>query len=282
MLKFHNIKDILQKVDDRYGLGMLESAISSNWYNIFCTLWLNFRCLALTQAWKLPIAVYGRPRFFNLSGKIRIEGKVSFAMIHFNKTRPGSPSNMGIQTEIMNQGTIIFHGKGTIGTGNKIRVAPRAVLEIGTQFLITDMVNVGCYKSIIIGDQSWITHRCQVFDANYHFLANLNNRTINKWTKDIIIGKGCWVCNSTTITGGSIIPDFTTIASNSLVNKDYSSLRENSILGGIPAKLIAEGYRRVDNRSIELAIHKHFATNPSTPFPIPQDIQLSDISNVIG
>ena len=47
------------------------------------------------------------------------------------------------------------------------------------------------------------------------------------------------------------MPDFTIVASNSLVGKDYSDIPESSMIGGIPAKLIATGFRKVENSKIE-------------------------------
>ena len=39
-------------------------------------------------------------------------------------------------------------------------------------------------------------------------------------------------------------PNYCTIASNSLCNKDYSSFGENILIGGIPAKLLKENISR--------------------------------------
>lgn len=277
-IKKKNFKEILRKIDNKYGMGWLEMHIASNWYNPFATIWLNFRCLSLTQAWRLPISVYGHPRFYNLSGSIHIAGKVTTGMITFNQTRAGSPSLMNQQSEIMNQGLIIFHGKGVIGTGNKIRIAPNATLEIGANFKITDFVNIGCYSRITIGELSRIVHRCQVLDSNYHYVANYNKRIVPKWTKPINIGKGCWICNSTTITGGAIIPDFTIVASNSLVSKDFSNIENNSMIGGIPAKLIATGFRRIENRECEQEIQRYYAQYPNGMFSIPEDMTMDKCS----
>ena len=77
-------------------------------------------------------------------------------------------------------------------------------------------------------------------------------------TKPIIIGNYCWICNSTTITGGAVIPDKTIVASNSLVNKNFSSLPPASIIGGIPAKHIKTGFRRLDALKHQRLVSKYF------------------------
>ena len=272
-LKSYPFKELKKRFDNKYGIGKLEIIIASNWFNPLATLYLNLRSLPLSQAWKIPIFVYGRPRFYNLSGRIVIEGKIKTGMITFNRTHPGAPSVMSVQSEVMNQGTIIFHGAGTIGTGNKVRVSESAILEIGCQFKITDMVNIGCYSKIIIGSHARITHRCQILDSNYHYVANLNNRTIPKCTEPIVIGERCWICNSTTIARGTILPDSTIVASNSLVNWDFTEVPQKSIIGGIPAKHLATGYLRVYNPQAISAITEYYDNNTDGMYIYPEDVE---------
>lgn len=210
-LKGKSFSEILRKFDNRYGLGRMEELAFSNWFNPFVTIWLNFRSFPLSQAVRFPIAVYGHPRLYNLSGSMRVEGKISAGMIKFNQVRTGSPNVQSLQSEIMNQGTIIFRGYGVIGTGVIVRVASSGTLEVGKDFKITDMSNIGCYEKVSIGDHTRITHRCQILESNYHYVANFNKRIIPKWHRPIVIGKGCWICNSSTLTGGTGLPDYTIV-----------------------------------------------------------------------
>ncbi len=273
--KFRSLpfKELKRWFDNKYGFGKLEQIIASNWLNPLATFYLNLRSLPLLQAWKMPIFVYGRPRFYNLSGRIVIEGKIKTGMITFNQARPGAPSVMSVQSEIMNQGTIVFHGTGTIGTGNKVRVSESAILEIGCHFAIADMVNIGCYSQIIIGNYAKIAHRCQILDSNYHYVANLNNHTVPRWTRPIIIGTRCWICNSTTVTGGTVLPDYTIVASNSLVNRDFSAIPQKSIIGGVPAKYLASGYMRVYNPQSINVITEYYGNNSNGMYLYPEDVE---------
>lgn len=280
--KFKNksLREIKERIDSRFGFGMLERSLSNNWFNPLLTLWLNFRSFPFRQAWRLPIFVYGRPRIYGLSGSMEVIGKVSSGMIRFNQNKPFAPSNMAVQSEILNEGKIIFHGKGLIGTGNKVCVASHAILDIGENFKITDMCNIGCYSEISIGAQSRIVHRCQILDANYHYVANFYKRVVPRWTHPIKIGKGCWICNTTTVTGGTVLPDYTIVASNSLVGKDYSDIPESSMLGGIPAKLIATGFRRVENSKLERKIAAYYRENPHGLYQIPDDESMDRYSDL--
>jgi len=267
------LKELKRRFDNKCGFGRLERIMAPNWLNPLATLYFNLRSLPLSQAWKMPIFVYGRPRFYNLTGRIVIEGRVKTGMITLNQTRPGAPSVMSLQSEIVNQGTIIFHGPGAIGTGNKIRVSASATLEIGSGVMFADIINVGCYSRVIIGNHSKIAHRCQILDSNYHYVANLNNRTIPKWTRPIVIGERCWICNSTTVTGGSVLPDLTIVASNSLVNRDFSAVPRKSIIGGIPAKHLATGYLRVYSPQAINAITEYYDNNADGMYLYPEDVE---------
>ena len=279
-LKKRPLKCIIKSLDYHCGLGFLERGFFCNWFNPLYTIYLNFRSFPLRQAICLPIFVYGHPRFYGLTGDMLIKGKITPGMIHFNRVMTGAPSNMSVQSEILNLGTIIFHGKGLIGTGNKIKVASSAVLEVGANFKITDMCNIGCCSKIFIGEQSWVVHRCQVIDSNFHYVSNWEKGMVPKQTAPIFIGKGCWICNTTTITGGAVLPNFTIVASNSLVGKDYSFVPESSMIGGIPAKLIKTGLRKVDNSKIENRVNSYYRENPNGLFRISKDDTMDEYSFV--
>lgn len=250
----------------------VEMNLAVNWFNPFATLYLNLRLLPIQQAIKFPVWCYGRPRFYNLSGQMEIDSKISSGMIRFNKVRYGAPSCSSVQSELAVSGTIIFRGKTYIGTGTKIVVNHNAVLEIGDGCEITDMVNVGCMDRIFIGDGVSVTHRCQIMDSNYHYVVDFNNSIIPRCSNHIFIGNHCWICNSSTIMGGSRLPEGTIVASNSLVNKDFSAIEPNSIIAGIPARFIASGYRRVFNMQTESAITEFVIKNPGIPYKYTPDI----------
>lgn len=282
-IKKYGWSELWNIIDSHYGLGRLEYFLSSNWFNPFATFWINIRSFPFSKALLFPIAVYGMPKLVCLSGKMDIIGKVSFGMIAFNETRHGAPNNMSGKSEIYNKGSIVFHGKGYIGTGTKIMVAQHAKLEIGANFKIADMSNIGCFSYISIGSQSRITHRCQILDSNYHFVANFPKSTVPRPTHPIRIGKGCWICNSTTVSGGAILPDYTIVASNSLVGKDFSNIPMGSMIGGIPAKLLATGFRRVENTEIIQRIGYFFKSHPEEIyFRIPENDTPDEYSRILN
>lgn len=258
---------------------LIEKYLSINWLNPVLTIYLNLRSFPFAQAVKMPVWIYGRPRLMCLSGKMQIEGKVCTGMIRFNFINIGSPSNMGIQSEINNQGVIIFHGAARIRTGNRIVVGYKAVLKLGGNIIIGDMCNLGCFKSIQIGHDTRIAHRSQIFDSNYHYVANFTKRVVPNIYRSIVIGNYCWICNSVSIAGGTNIPDSTIVSTNSLLNKDFSTIEPGSIVGGIPAKFIASGYKLVNNRRKEMEIAHFYNTRDNEVYHLPEDIPQEDWFN---
>lgn len=247
-----------------------------NWFNPLITLYLNFRSFPLRQAWRLPVFVYGWPRLYSLFGSMECVGKCKPGVVVLNKTIDGMPNNPGTDTAINNWGKIIFHGKCQIYTANKINVSKDGVLDLGADSKISHMCNITAHISVYIGNHVRIAHRSQILDSNFHFIADFNKGVVKRYNKPIRIGDYCWICNSSTITAGAIIPNKTIVASNSLVNKDMSDIPEESIIGGQPAKLIATGFRRVENGKLEKEIHHFFLDNPDVNvFILPQDVSHS-------
>lgn len=279
-IKRNGIRGMLRNLDSRFGIGRVEYIMAINWFNPFATFWLNMRALPFLQAIRFPIWVYGTPRFYNLSGMIRFNSKVTSGMIKFNIVRSGSPSLQCLNSEIENEGQIIFNGPGIIGTGNRIFVARGGLLEICSDFKITDMVNIGVMRHVSIGDMTRITHRCQIMDSNYHYVANFSKMIIPNRTHYIKIGNYCWIGNTTTITGGAKITDYTIVCSNSLVNKSINSKPQNSLIGGIPAKLISSGFRKVENKTIHNEVNKYFSENDSSIFAINSEITMDKCSSI--
>lgn len=263
--------EIRKTLDSRYGLGRLEKLFFSNWFNPVLTIWINFRSLPIRQAFRFPLWVYGRPRFYCLSGKIRFRCKdVKSGMIKINFIKYGAPGNMSRQTEIYNLGTIEFGGPCEIGTGNKIIVASKTLLSIGSKCLISDNCTIAAYRGITIGDITRITHSCQILDTSFHYIADLNKKIAYDNSAKLNIGKACWIGNSSAVVKGANLPDYAIIGSHSLVNKDFSSIENGCIIAGIPAKLIKNDVVRIFNLNIENLIWHYMAEHPGGSYSIQE------------
>ena len=239
-------------------IGKLEECLNCHWLNPLATLYVNFRSFPLSQAVHLPFWAYGRPKFYDLSGTMKIIGKVKCGMIKFNKTRPFSPNFSNMNSELSNKGKIEFSHELYVGCGTRIVVGNNAVFRVNGG-AITDFVNVGCMNEIELGKRVSIAHRSQLFDSNYHYIANISKKEIRTWKKSIKIGDGCWVCNSTIVNGGTILPNYSIVASGSVVNKNFGDQKDGVMVGGVPAKVISsDSFVRVNNSQWIKTINEWF------------------------
>lgn len=256
----------------------IPAGIGSNWFNPFATFFYNLAFFPFRQAIKFPLFVYGNPKIYDFTGKMLCEGVCQTGMVKFNMTIPFSPqAALGAsQLGVSERGKLIFRGPCVIGMGNRILIGENGTLDMGKCTKIMSFCNITAYSKVVIGAYSWIVHRCQVLDTNFHFIANFNEGVIPNIKQPITIGDYCWICNSTTVTGGAVVPNKTIVASNSLVNKNMSDVPEESIIGGIPAKLISSGFRRVDSNKISVELWKHYIVDEKEDvYNIPKDLQSS-------
>lgn len=239
--------------------------INTNWFNPFLTLYFNFVFFPFRQARKFPLFVYGWPKLYEQYGSMECQGLCKRGMIRFNDSIPFAPQAALANTQIglANGSKIIFHGPCIIGMGCRILLGQKGILELGKHTKIMHCCNVTAYSRVTLGDFSRVTHRCQVIDTNFHFVANFNKCIVPNQTHPITIGTYCWICNSSTISGGAVIPNRTIVASNSLVGKDMSAIPESSIIGGVPAKLVATGFRRVENEEFNRVLWRHYISQGS-------------------
>lgn len=249
---------LFKEIDAHAGIGALEMLLSSNWFNPLLTLWINLRSMPFTKAIRFPIFVYGRPKLYSTTGKVEIKGKLKIGMIKFNQSNAYRPGNSTLKSEFFNRGLIVFNGPCTIGVGNKIAVYKEGIFEIGTHSLISEMCIISCFKNIKIGNYFRVAHRSQIMDSGFHYVANFNTRKIPNHTKPITIGDYCWVANTCSLMGGTVLPNHTIVASNSVVNKNYEDIKEGSFIAGAPAKVKAENLYRVYDSDINSILYDFF------------------------
>lgn len=127
--------------------------------------------------------------------------------------------------------------------------------------LLQNRCKIHCAYYITIGCYSRFSWETQIFDTNMHYLVDENGYVKNN-KGDIVIGDYCWVGNRCTIQKGTRLPDYMVVASNSVVNKDFTT-KEFGVIAGIPAQYIKGGYKRLLDFRIERMLDKYFYENPS-------------------
>jgi len=216
------------------------------------TLWFNFYKLPFKQAVKLPIVVSKYTDLRKLSGDIVIKSEAYFGMITIGFAGDDTVSPKSNRVFIyINKGRLVFEGKSNIGCGNVIRIN-HGVLTLGNDFTSGANVKFYCWNKISIGRTCRVAWESQILDTNFHFLKNLETGEVGNIFGEIIIGDFCWIGNRCSLTKKAALPNHTTVASNSFVNKDFRQIAlGNTIIAGSPAKIQAEGYERVFNKDEE-------------------------------
>lgn len=231
--------------------------------NVYKTIRLNFKYFPFKTALKFPILVYGKLELLNLSGSIIIEGNIKSRMIKigYNSDQFVASNTCGLWDV---KGLIVFKGKAIISVGPTINVGEDARLTFGNCISLGAKVKLRAWYSIIIDDYSRIALESQLFDTDFHLIRNIEKDKIYNYCAEIYIGKTCWIGNRCTITKGTYLPERTIVASNSLLNKNYSQyLSRPSVIGGIPAKLLKENVVRIYNYKCEREAIAYFKNNPA-------------------
>ena len=230
-----------------------------NWY---ATLRINFSKFEFRDAIKLPFIVYGKLTITDLSGSIVINCPLKRGLIEI-----GAKEEMVVTSyktaQLTLAGDLIVNGPCIIGQDVAI------IIQKGGSFTVGE----GCYlgnhtKLLIVNDVyfgKWVrfTYDSQLVSTNFHPMKDMVTGKVKRISKKgIVINDYCWIGNHSTIMAGVTLPTKSIVASNSLVNKDFSDSPDYPLFGGIPAKLISTGRCRVFNLKADKIIHDYFIEHP--------------------
>lgn len=224
----------------------------------FKTLYINFRKLPFYDAIKLPIIVSKKTKFNNIDCEITINGPISSGMITIGFAGDDFSNPQKNWSFLNLRGKVVFNGKANFGVGSTLFVGKQAILIFGNDFTSGHQTKIICYEQITFGKTVRLAWESQVFDTNFHYIENLETKEITSKNQPVTIGNYCWIGNRTSIMKGTVLNDGTIVTSNSICNRDYSALPNNSIIGGSPAKLIKSGFLRVFDVKKEIELNAKF------------------------
>lgn len=248
-------------------------------FNIWKTLYLNFKVFHFSVAWQLPIFVFGKLKIYNL-GKIIIDCPVVFpGMIELGRNRDRFKASAG-SAMIDNSGILIFKGAVRFSVDYGIYTMKSGTVEIDECTFLGHAVKLYCYHKISIGKCCRIGLETQLFDSGFHFMKNVETGEIRNIMGEVVMGDYCWIGNRTTLARGTVLPDHSIVASNSLVNKNFANLANYPLLGGIPAKPISSGTIRIFNRQDENRLFAYFLEHPDEQILEEQPGELNEFDIV--
>lgn len=232
------IKSVYRKCRSFYH--KLKFYFTVNWTK---TLYFNFKKFPFQTAKKLPVFFYGKVKFSSITGTIAIEAPIRKGMIGFGQPYEMNTVHRGT-AEINIKGTLIFKGHVQLGKDYFVFIKNNAYCELGHMSSLGSNGKLICTEKITLGNYARLGSECQLIDTNFHDMIDTKSRNLLKLTSPIQIGNYNFISNRVSIMKGTKTPDYCTIGSNSLCNKDYSYLGENILIAGIPVKLLKNDISR--------------------------------------
>ncbi len=211
--------------------------------NLFRTLWFNLRAFGLRKGLRMPVYVYGRVKVYNM-GRILLTGPVERGMLKIGRNYDDTALPYTIWN---NQGTIEVQGRTWIHHG--CRLLNRGYILFRGGDIISHACVFDIRERLEFGRHVSVGYASEFVDTDVHYMVDVESRTVRPNTKPIRIGSYNWLGSHTFVKKGTVTPDCTIVASpNALLLKDYTqSLPPYAVLGGSPARVIAQGKRRILN-----------------------------------
>lgn len=255
------LRAIIGKITWNSYFSIIEKQKLTNRLRLFKTIYFNFRTMPAGLAWKTPVWVYGRIKFYDLSGKVLpIEGKT----VHPNMMTIGNMDPVrsdGFVSSVSVSGSVYYGEKVELRNGLKMNVSGTLILEDYTfvsdngTFIIVDECRI-CKKTKCAFNVTFM-------DTDIHYMIDANTGDIRNNHKPIEIGIGNWIGGNSLIKKGTKTPDYLILAGPyACLTKDYTKdIPQYACMGGCPAKLIKVGLRHIHNSKSEHSLAEYFKSN---------------------
>jgi acetyltransferase-like isoleucine patch superfamily enzyme len=176
--------------------------------NLYNQISIGKLLAVLKGAAVLPIKTNSVGRLSRISGKLTVKNKGEFIVGR----------------------NVSFHAK---PFPSSISVDKKAKLWIGDNVFFNYGLDIGCTKSIRIGNNTIIGPMVNIIDSNFH-PVDIDDRP---QSNGIVISDNVWIGRGAVILPGATIGQNSVIASGSIVTRDIPA---NVLAGGTPAKVIRE------------------------------------------
>jgi acetyltransferase-like isoleucine patch superfamily enzyme len=202
----------------------------------------NFKLFPFKIAIKFPIYFSRNVGIVKAKrGSIVFNSRITKYMVRYGSY--GSPfinSNKAF-LQIDNDGKIIFNGSATFAQGNRLYISG-GTLEVGNNVYINKNLILQCERNIQLGDNTLLGWNISIRDTDGHKVT-INENGSND-TKQIVIEKNSWIASDVTILKGSVVPQGSIVACNSVVVGTKFD-EENILIAGYPAKEKRRNVKRI-------------------------------------
>lgn len=207
------------------------------------------RVLSLPRSLVLNIKIFGwggvrLPVLF--SNSVHVKG-ISRGCIQVANPTPfcvkigfgGSPEISRTRTSLIfsEGGTVNFRGPAVLSEGTVLSVEG-GHLAFGSNFSSNKNCIYQCTKEITLGDDCLLGWNISIRDTDGHSISGPTGELSNT-SESICVGNHVWIAANVDVLKGSMVADGSVVATRALVTKQFDD--PNSLIGGIPAKLIRRG-----------------------------------------
>ena len=177
-------------------------------------------------------------RFSNDSIIIKVLGSIRFIITRFYYSNFKS-TGLGL---IGRSSDIIIKNNGEISCGKKLilsgynQLFSFGKLQFGNNVVINEYSRIVAHEKIVIGNNVVIAKFVTMVDHDHSHSFKEDKLVFEGYDlAPIVVGDNVWISDKVTILKGVTIGENVIIAANSVVSSDVP---DNSIVGGIPAKII--------------------------------------------
>ena len=191
----------------------------------------------------LPVVFISGIKLNCMKGKVNIRGKIRTGMVVIGgNTNP-------LYMQVPNKcswtnygGECVFSDRTFISGGSAIEIGQYGTLFFDSNVYMGVLTRIACYENIYIGTDCTFSWENILVDTDFHSIESLQDHSHSKMTRPISIGKNNWFGIRCCVTKGAKTPDNCIISAYSFLNKN-NDFPENSLVGGIPAKLLKTGLK---------------------------------------
>jgi acetyltransferase-like isoleucine patch superfamily enzyme len=230
----------------------------NNRVNVIKTVYFNLRTLPLKQALKIPILLYGKTEILSSQGTVEIIGGIHYGVLRLGIMDP--TRSYGAISTISLKGLLRVSSGTVLRQGIRLQIGMNAIVTLKENVYIGDNNTIISEKNITIGENTRVANNVVFMDTDIHYIINVQNGEVKDNKGSIEIGAGNWIGSWSTIKKNTKTPNYVIVSGPySMLSKDYSKIvNEYSIIGGCPAKLITEGFRRINNEKSERLLSEHY------------------------